>query len=134
VAETELTFLQPMIGDTIRVITDLQPGIENILVDRTQIEQIILNLAINARDAMPEGGTLSVSTSNIDLSDEYAASHNGSRAGPHLLLEFADSGVGMDQNTVRQIFDPFFTTKPEGTGLGLATVFGIMKQTEATCP
>jgi PAS domain S-box-containing protein len=128
VAETELKFLDPMMGDTIRVMTDLKPGIDKILVDRTQLEQIILNLTINARDAMPEGGTLCVSTSKVEVSEKYAASHNGSRSGPHLLLQFSDSGVGMDDDTLRRIFDPFFTTKPEGTGLGLATVFGIVKQ------
>jgi CheY-like chemotaxis protein len=128
VVESELEFLQPMMGDTIKVTTDLRPGIDNILVDRTQLEQVVLNLAINAHDAMPEGGTLSVSTSRIELSEKYAASHNGARSGPHLLLQVADSGMGMDADTQRRIFDPFFTTKPEGTGLGLATVFGIVKQ------
>ena len=128
VVENELAFLKPMMGDTIKVTTDFRPGIDNELVDRTQLEQIVLNLAVNARDAMPEGGTISVSTSRVELSEKYAASHNGARSGPHLLLQFADSGLGMDADTQRRIFDPFFTTKPEGTGLGLATVFGIVKQ------
>jgi PAS domain S-box-containing protein len=128
VVESELTFLKPMMGDMIKVTTELMSGVDNVLVDRTQLEQIVLNLAVNAHDAMPEGGTLSVSTSRIELSEKYASSHNGARSGPHLLLQFADSGVGMDADTQRRIFDPFFTTKPEGTGLGLATVFGIVKQ------
>jgi PAS domain S-box-containing protein len=128
IVERELAFLKAVMGDTIKVTTDLMPGIDNILVDQTQLEQIVLNLAVNARDAMPEGGTLSVSTSRIEISEEYAASHNGARSGAHLMLQFADSGLGMDTDTQRRIFDPFFTTKPEGTGLGLATVFGIVKQ------
>lgn len=128
VTEAELDFLQPMIGGAINVETDLKIGIDNILVDRSQLEQIILNLTINARDAMPDGGTLSVATSRVELDEKYATSHAGAKSGPHVLLQFSDSGVGMDDETQRQIFDPFFTTKSEGTGLGLATVFGIVNQ------
>jgi CheY-like chemotaxis protein len=89
-----------------------------------------MNLVINARDAMPAGGRLSITTRNVDLSESYAAGHVGARAGPHVMIAISDTGTGMDSQTLSHIFEPFFTTKPvgKGTGLGLATVYGIVTQ------
>jgi CheY-like chemotaxis protein len=91
---------------------------------------VLVNLAVNSRDAMPSGGTLSLASVNVDLDEEYAATHAITRSGPHVLISISDSGVGMDAATQARLFEPFFTTKAigKGTGLGLATVYGIVKQ------
>jgi two-component system cell cycle sensor histidine kinase/response regulator CckA len=128
VAET-LTMLERSFGGNIQIRSQLEPALEPVLVDRGQIAQAVLNLAINARDAMSEaGGTLSIRTANIELDEAYADTHEAVPAGSYVVLQMTDSGTGMDKDTQSRAFDPFFTTKEEGTGLGLATVYGLVKQ------
>ena len=128
VAET-LTLLRRSIGGEISVESQFEPALGAVLVDRGQIAQAVLNLAINARDAMSEeGGRLSIRTANAELDQTYATSHEGVVPGSYALLQITDSGVGMDKETQSRAFDPFFTTKEEGSGLGLATVYGLVKQ------
>jgi CheY-like chemotaxis protein len=99
-----------------------------VLADRSQLTQAILNLAINARDAMPHGGRLTIKTAGAEFDEAYVATHEGVTTGTFALLQITDSGIGMDEETRRRAFDPFFTTKEDGTGLGLPSVYGLVNQ------
>jgi len=122
--------LPRLLGEDIQVSLSLDPDLGNVKADQSQIEQVIMNLAVNARDAMPSGGKLHIQTVNVELDQAYIRNHPGSKAGSYVMLAIADSGTGMSPETIAHIFEPFFTTKGvgEGTGLGLATVYGVVKQ------
>ena len=122
--------LRRLLGEDVELVTVPQPGLWRVRIDPGQFEQVLVNLAVNARDAMPEGGRLVIETSNVVLDAEFARSHTTVQPGPHVLLAVSDTGVGMDPDVQAHIFEPFFTTKEvgKGTGLGLATCYGIVKQ------
>jgi PAS domain S-box-containing protein len=124
-----LKMLTRMIGEDIDLIMTPAQELGTVRADAGQIDQVIMNLAVNARDAMPSGGKLTLETSNVTLDEEYARLHSPLRPGDYVMLAISDTGMGMDQETQSHIFEPFFTTKgPKGTGLGLSTVYGIIKQ------
>jgi PAS domain S-box-containing protein len=122
--------LERLIGEDIVLVTTLAPDIGFVKADRGQIEQIIMNLAVNSRDAMPDGGRLTIETFNADLDESYTSEHIDARPGPHVVLAISDNGCGIDKETQSNVFEPFFTTKEQGkgTGLGLSTVYGIVQQ------
>jgi len=122
--------LERSLGEDVELVCRLSPEPHPVRFDPGQIEQVVMNLAVNARDAMPRGGRLTIATGNVVLDEEYARDHRGARSGPHVVLSVSDTGAGMDAETRRRIFEPFFTTKTagKGTGLGLSTVYGIVRQ------
>jgi len=122
--------LRRIIGEDINLQTSLAPELWAIKIDPSQIEQIIVNLGVNARDAMPTGGQLAIVTTNVELPDRDPLDPLGLSAGQYVILSISDTGIGMSEDVKEHIFEPFFTTKEQGkgTGLGLATVYGIIKQ------
>ncbi|MGZ4811126.1 MAG: PAS domain S-box protein [Terriglobales bacterium] len=129
VRETEKILLR-VLGEDIRLRSELDPELGRVKLDRTQIEQVLLNLVINARDAMPNGGEIRIASANAHLDENYGKTHAGVQPGEYVVLSVIDTGKGMDSATQARVFEPFFTTKaPEkGTGLGLASVYGIVQQ------
>jgi PAS domain S-box-containing protein len=130
----EITHIQSLLSrtipKTIKIDLHLSGDLESINADPSQIGQVLMNLGVNARDAMPDGGTLTIETANVQLDKEYCNTHLEAKPGSYVLLTVSDTGLGMDRKTLSHIFEPFFTTKErgKGTGLGLATVYGIVKQ------
>jgi two-component system cell cycle sensor histidine kinase/response regulator CckA len=128
------TMLARLIGDNVELAGELAPDLGTINADPSQIEQVLMNLAVNARDAMPQGGKITIATANTEIDETYARQNPSVKPGPYVMLTVSDTGVGMDRKNLSRIFDPFFSTKDtgKGTGLGLSTVFGIVKQSGAS--
>ena len=122
--------LRRTIGEHVELHSELARNLRHVLIDPGQLEQILVNLAVNARDAMPDGGLLRIDTAIVEIDEDYASTRPELEAGPYVRLRVSDTGVGMSREVLERVFDPFFTTKPpgQGTGLGLATVYGIVQQ------
>jgi CheY-like chemotaxis protein len=118
--------LRRALGERVELKVKIDRDLEAIEADPGQVEQVLVNLSVNARDAMPEGGRLVIEAENVELDDEYAYMHPDTEPGRYVRLKVSDTGTGMDQETIDRVFEPFFTTKSDGTGLGLATVYGIV--------
>jgi len=128
VVRETLELLNKVLGEDVEIVLNLERTLPAVLVDRGQLGQVVVNLAVNARDAMPHGGSLTISTSVSTIDEATAARRASVKPGPYVLLQITDTGVGMDEETSARAFDPFFTTKETGTGLGLPSVHGIVAQ------
>src|SRR5262249_13906952 len=129
VVTENLKMLTRLIGEDIDLVMVPGSDLGAIKADPGQVEQVIMNLAVNGRDAMPKGGKLTIETSNVSLGENYGRFHAGAKPGEYVMLAISDTGAGMDVETQSHIFEPFFSTKgTKGTGLGLSTVYGIVKQ------
>ncbi|MGZ6314650.1 MAG: ATP-binding protein [Candidatus Limnocylindrales bacterium] len=130
VVDDIMPMLRRLIGEDLELVADVPPGLGPIMADPNQLDQVLMNLALNGRDAMPDGGVLTIEGREVDLDEEFASTHLWARAGCYVVLSVRDTGEGMTEEVRRQVFEPFFTTKGpgKGTGLGLATVLGIVEQ------
>ena len=122
--------LRPLLGERIQIVVRSSSDLGGVRADPSQLDHILMNLAVNARDAMPRGGTLTVATANADLGDAFTRTHPGATPGQYVMLSVSDTGTGMNEHTLTHLFEPFFTTKEpgKGTGLGLSMVYGFVKQ------
>jgi signal transduction histidine kinase len=120
--------LRRLTGDKVELVLLLDPDLATVKADQSQLEQVLMNMVVNARDAMPDGGRLTVRTENVSVEPEQYEGVPEARPGRFVRLSIADTGVGMNKDTLEQMFEPFFTTKKSGTGLGLSVAYGIIRQ------